>query len=42
MISYTGKVGITLGEATFCSLGVLTILLDPEEINDLGLLHRKS
>lgn len=30
-----------LGEPTFCGLDVVVILLDPEEIEDLGLLHRE-
>jgi len=34
--------GITLGEPTFGGLGILPILLNPEEIDDLGLLHRES
>jgi len=34
--------GITLGEPTFGGLGILPILPNPEEIDDLGLLHRES
>lgn len=33
--------GITLGEPAFSGLGILVILLNAEEIGDLGLLHRE-
>ena len=32
---------ITLGEPTFPGHAIVVILLNPEEIDDLGLLHRK-
>lgn len=34
--------GIALGEPAFGGLCILLILLNPEEIDDLGLLHRET
>lgn len=34
--------GITLGEPTFRGLAILVIVLNPKEIDDLGLLHWKA
>jgi hypothetical protein len=34
--------GITFGGLTFGGLGILLILLNPEEIEDLPLVHRET